>query len=260
MWLKYLISGKRKFMNYYLKKRISYFFKARHSKGHGIHSPFLFRLITQVIGNIGNFSAYPLLKAADDNVKNMLEILDINSFSQKEWTGCCHSEFLRIHKFSSKYDRLLFRLVNDFRPKGIAFYGSTFGVTLMALALADNRKVVKAQVDNDHFRSFCRRLIEVYEVENIEIFETGKPMAADFVVVQNPLDPGSCDKILSDILKQSNYQGVVIFAGIHTSPALEAVWSSHKSNPAVRVALDLFEIGIFICKRELQKEEFVLRF
>jgi hypothetical protein len=247
-------------MDYRLKKRIIYFLKARHRKGHGIHSPFLFRLITQVIENGGYFSAYPVLKAADENVKNMLEILDVETYKPIEWQKFSSHRIKQIHKLPSKYDRLLFRLVNDFKPERIDFYGSTFGLTLMALALADGRIVVKAQVENDHFRSFCRRLIEIYEVENIEITETGKPTAADFVVIQNPLDPCSCDRILSTVLLQPDFQGVVVVSGIHTSPAMEAFWDSYKCNPAVRVTMDLFEIGLFICKKELQKEEFVLRF
>jgi hypothetical protein len=244
-------------MNYYLKRRIAYFLKARHRKGHGIHSPFLFRLITQVIENTGYFSAYPVLKAADENVQNMIDILDVEAFKQKEWSN---KKLKWIHKLPSRYDRLLFRLVNDFKPERIAFYGSTFGVTLMALALADSRKVVKAQVENDHFRSFCRRLIDVYEVENIEITETGKLIAADFVVIQNPLDPDNCGRILSAVLERQAFQGLVIVCGIHTSPEMEEVWDSYKSNPAIRVTIDLFEIGLFICKNELQKEEFMLRF
>ena len=244
-------------MNYHLIKRISYFFEARHSKGHGIHSPFLFRLITQVVENDGYFSAYPLLKAAGENVLNMLRILDVEHFKQKE---CGKNELKRCHRLPSRYDRLLLRLVSDFRPREIAFYGNTFGVTLLALALADSRINVEAQVENDHFRSFCRRLAEIYEVGNITITETGKTGPADFVVIQNPLDPERCYRILKAIFSPPDFQGIVVVCGIHTSHAMESVWAGYKSNPAVRVSLDMFEIGLFICQEALQKEEFVLRF
>ena len=244
-------------MNHYLKRRISYFLKARHSKGHGIHSPFLFRLITQVIENKGHFSAYPLLNSAGENMQNMLDILDFESFRQLK---CSEHDLRNLHRLSPKYDRLLFRLVNDFAPASIAFYGSTFGVTLLALAMADRRKSVVAQLNNDHFRSFCRRLADVYEVGNIEITETGIVAAADFVVIQNPLDPENCSQILSAVLGRKDFQGTVVVCGIHYSSEMEAVWASHKSKSAVRVTLDLLEIGIFICREGLQKEEFMLRF
>ena len=55
-------------------------FRARHRKGHGIHSPFLFRLITEVMENKGHFSVYPVLKDAAVNVRNMIRILDVESY------------------------------------------------------------------------------------------------------------------------------------------------------------------------------------
>lgn len=244
-------------MKHFLKSRISYFFCARHRKGHGIHSPFLFRLITQVIENKGYFSAYPLLKSASENMHHMLEIMDMDSFRQY---NCSDRELKKLHQLPPKCDRLLFRLVNDFTPVSIAFYGSTFGVTLLALALADSRKRVVAQMHDDHFRSFCRRLTDVYEVGNIEISETGKALKSDFVVIQNPLDPEYCDRILTSVLEQSDFNGVVVVGGIHYSQSIEAVWTGHKSKDTVRITLDLLEIGIFICKKGLQKEEFMLRF
>jgi hypothetical protein len=249
-------------MKYRIQKRITYFLKARHSKGHGIHSPFLFRLITRVIENTGNFSAYPMLMAAEENVRNMLKILDKKSYQQSGtvYTGVKSKDIKRLHLLPERFDRLLFRLVNDFRPKEIAFYGSTFGATFLALALADKRIQLNAQVPNNYYRSFCRRLIEVYEVENIRITETGAVNASEFIVVQNPTDPEYCKRILSAILSLSGYEGVIVLCSIHSSTPMEEVWSECKKNPIVRISLDLFEIGIFICRNELKKEEFVLRF
>ena len=249
-------------MKYRIRKKIVYLLKARHRHGHGIHSPFLFRLITEVMENNGNYSAYPLLKAADENVRNMLRILDMKSYHAGgiSEVKCNSQEIKRMHLLPERFDRLLFRLVNDFRPEGIAFYGSTFGVTLLALALADRRVQLEAQVENDHYRSFCRRLAEVYEVANIHITETGRAVFPDFIVIQNPLNPDYCERILSQILFNPASNGVIVVCGIHASAGIEDVWMKHKKDPLIRVALDLFEIGIFICRRGLQKEEFVVRF
>ncbi len=249
-------------MKFSIRAKISYLLKARHRKGHGIHSPFLFRLITKVIENRGNFSAYPMLKAADENVRNMLKILDMKSFQQQENSNRIDNtrKSKELHLLPARFDRLIFRLVNEFRPRDLAFYGTTFGVTLLAMALADRRLKLDAQVENDHYRSFCRRLADVYEVDTIRISEKGKIAAADFVVIQNPLDPDYCQMVLSTILGASDYSGVVIVCGIHATANMKALWIKNKSNPVISVTLDLFNIGIFICRKGLQKEEFVIRF
>ncbi len=249
-------------MNYRFRKKLAYFLKARHRHGHSIHSPFLFRLITEVMENNGNYSAYPLLKAANENVRNMLRILDMKSYRLENMAehGYNVKDIKEMHQLPERFDRLLFRLVNEFRPRDIAFYGSTFGVTLLALALADRRIKLDAQVENDHYRSFCRRLVEVYEVNNVSLTPVANVTASEFVVVQNPLDPGYCDNILASVVADPSYEGVIVLCGIHTSAEMEAVWNRYKKDPVVRVALDLFEIGILVCRKGLQKEEFVVKF
>jgi len=249
-------------MQYYTLKKLEYLFRARHKKGHGIHSPFLFRLITEVMENRGYFSAYPLLKDARMNVLNMLRILDMESYQQLcvPSKGFKSGFIKKVHLLPARFDRLLFRLVNDFKPGLISYYGSTFGVTLLALALADRRTKLEAQVENDHYRSFCRRLAEVYEVENISLSGYGKVVASDFSVIQNPLNPDDCNSILTKLLDQTDYSGVVVLCGIHASEKMQNVWIRHQGNLSVRFSLDLFEIGIYICRQGLQKEDFVVRF
>ncbi|MEK7718582.1 MAG: hypothetical protein AAB347_03060 [Bacteroidota bacterium] len=248
-------------MKYCTRKWIAYLFTARHREGHGIHSPFLFRLITEVIENKGNFSAWPMLAAAEENVRNTLRMVDNASYQKlyKTVKGSDCNVIKKLHLLPGKFDRLIFRLVNEFQPRSLSFYGSTFGVTLMAMALADRRTRLVAQVENDHYRSFCRRLIEVYDIGNIDLAGVGNVAASDFVVVQNPLNPDECSRVLAQIVAQP-YNGVIILCGIHTSAEMEAVWKRYQKEQQVRIFLDLFEIGIFICKKGLQKEDFVLRF
>jgi hypothetical protein len=249
-------------MNYRTRKYIKYLFNSGHRKGHGIHSPFLFRLITEVIENKGFYSAYPLLTAAEKNVRDMLRMLDAETYQQlyDVKPGLDSSSTKKLHMLPVKFNRLLFRLVNDFRPKTISFFGSTFGVTLLAIALADRRIQLKAQVENSHYRSFCMRLMEVYEIGNISLKGFTDVIAQDFVVVQHPLNPENCRSILSQILDKPSYHGVIVLCGIHSSAEMEAVWTKFKSVETVRISMDLFEIGILICKKGLQKEDFVLRF
>jgi len=214
-----------------------------------------------VIENKGNYSAWPILAAAEENVRSTLRMVDTASYQKLYETdkGSDCNVNKRLHLLPGKFDRLIFRLVNEFQPRSLSFYGSTFGVTLMAMALADRRIRLDAQVENDHYRSFCRRLIEVYEVGNINLSGVGKISASDFVVVQDPLDPDVCSRALAQIVEQP-YDGVIVLCGIHASAEMEAVWKRYQKEPLVRISLDLFEIGIFICKKGLQKEDFVLRF
>lgn len=212
-------------MNIRTLKYIKYLIGAGHRKGHGIHSPFLFRLITEVIENRGFYSAYPLLTAAEENVRSTLRMLDGETYQQlyDAKPGSDSDSTKKQHLLPEKFNRLLFRLVNDCKPESLSFYGSTFGVTLLALALADRRIQLEAQVENSHYRSFCLRLMEVYEVGNISLKGSAEVLASDFVVVQHPLNPEDCRRILSQTLATPAYGGVVVLCGIHSSAEMEAV-------------------------------------
>lgn len=249
-------------MRFRTRQKIKYCISSRHKGGHGIHSPFLFGLITRVIENRGKFSAYPLLKSAEENVKNMLRILDMKFYHQdiQSESGLSMQEFKKLHLLPSKFDRLLFRLVNEFKPGKINFYGSTFGVTLLALSLADRRIQVRGMITDDHYLSFCRRLAEVYEINNLHLTGPGNFEVSDFIVIQNPLNSAYCARILSDVLDTEAYEGIVILCGIHETPEIEGVWEKCRRKNSVRISLDLFEIGIFICRKGLQKENFMFRF
>ena len=249
-------------MNYRIRSKISYLFHARHRKGHGIHSPFLFRLITNVIEDNGTYSAYPLLSAAEEHVRSMLKILD-----QEYWQEPAVLKIERRiplnrhqHLLPPRFNRLLFRLVNEFSPQQISFFGNTFGVSLLALALADSRIPLVAVIPDYRYRSFCQRLVDEYNLTNIGVTEIGRVDSADFLVIQHPEDPVHCERILAKIVGQPDFCGVVVVCGIHASREMEAVWNSYKQIQSIRVSLDLFETGILICKKGLQKEEFVVRF
>jgi len=249
-------------MNYRIRSKISYFLKARHRKGHGIHSPFLFRLITNVVEENGFYSAYPKLAAAEEHVRSMVRILD-KEFWQ-EPTALSKGKALPFyrpqHLLAPRFNRLFFRLVNDFSPQQITFFGNSFGVSLLALALADSRIPTNAIVPDYRYRAFCQRLVEEYEVSNVEVREIGNAIAADFLVLHYPEDPVRCEAILAEVVGRPDFKGVVVVCGIHTSRRMESVWHNYKQIQQVRIALDLFDIGLFICKSGLQKEEFVVRF
>jgi len=249
-------------MNHRICSKISYLFNARHHKGHGIHSPFLFRLITKVVEEEGFFSAYPMLAAAEENVWSMVRLLDKEFWQEPKVLTMGKSMPLcrPKHHLSPRFNRLLFRLVNDFSPQQIAFSGNSFGVSLLALALADSRIPIDAIVPDYRYRSFCQRLVEEYAVSNVAVKEIGIVNAADFLVLLYPEDAVYCEGLLAEVLGQPDFRGVVVVCGIHASSEMESVWHSYKQIQQVRIALDLFEIGIFICKSGLQKEEFVVRF
>jgi hypothetical protein len=52
----------------------------------------------------------------------------------------------------------------------------------------------------------------------------------------------------------------MIIRGIHRSAEMENIWQEVIKEKKVKVSLDLYEIGILLFRKKLQKQHFILRF
>jgi len=61
-------------------------------------------------------------------------------------------------------------------------------------------------------------------------------------------------------LKAINNETVFVFDDINWSEGMKNAWKQIKKHPSVRISIDLFFLGIVFFRKELSKEDFVIRF
>ncbi|MEP7128428.1 MAG: SAM-dependent methyltransferase, partial [Chitinophagales bacterium] len=57
-----------------------------------------------------------------------------------------------------------------------------------------------------------------------------------------------------------NDDSIFIFDDIHWSAEMKAAWNSIKAHPQVTLTIDLFFFGIVFFRKQLSKQDFILRF
>lgn len=248
-----------------LKRQISYWLNARHRRGHGIHSPYLFGLLTNVIENDGNYYAYETI----DGVWASLMRSNVKvpgSTSTHEDVPEKLKLLVRRFDLLPKYGKMLFRLINEFQPKHIVCIGPVTGMTSLYLAKADSRISVNHYDGKKELLPVTKYLLETAEVENVTIHD-GLPdfslldMKDAFVVLSYPEDPVRCHEVIQNIVRnQDEKPRVIVVNGIHQSQEMEEIWGELTTNEFVRVSLDFFTLGLAICLPDLQKENFVIRY
>jgi predicted O-methyltransferase YrrM len=67
-------------------------------------------------------------------------------------------------------------------------------------------------------------------------------------------------KYFDECLSHSQNNSIFVFDDIHWSRGMKSAWENIRQHPSVRVSIDLFSIGIIFFRRELSKEDFILRF
>jgi hypothetical protein len=253
-------------MKFRIARKLYYLKKARHRHGHGIHSPFLFCLITNVIENYKHLLAYNILRDQHERLSNLVKNNKaqpgIQTFSDSILKCSGRKSLFKAVELPLRYGRLLFRLINEFKPNNISCYGPSFGMNFLYLALPDDRIHVSCYQSENCLHQICNETLKDAGIKNVE-YPDNQDMedeSSEFVFINLPYLPDEIDKLVKAQLVSSCENNVLIIRGIHDSERMELIWNELIKNKRVRVSLDLFEIGIILCLKKLQKEHFVLRF
>ena len=246
--------------------RLNYFKRARHRRGFGIHSPFLFRLITTVVEGKRNnpqYKSFKQLKRESINFLKRTVGLELeNTFSQYNLPLSKSGKLYRKIELSLRYSKAVYRLIQYFHPTNIFYFGPTLGVNVHIACLANPKSTVYQIDDNPNLQRFAKELIlNSNEMPINYLCEGALPsIKAEFCFVNYPYDPVLSREIVQKRIEGHGIDDVLIIRGIHESKEMEDCWSELIASTEVRVTLDLFEIGIALFRKGLQKENFTLKF
>jgi hypothetical protein len=253
-------------MKFRIARKLNYLKKARHRYGHGIHSPFLFRLITKVIENKKQHSAYKILREQRDRLSNLIkdnrDQLEIQTLSDSILISSGRKNLFKAVELPLRYGKLLFRLISEFKPKSISYYGPSFGMNILYLALPDENIPVNIFQSENSLGQFGNETFKEQGITNVCIHDPEVLIdhTEEFVFINFPFSPNETDKYIKKKLDVTCNNDVMIIRSIHESAQMESIWKEIIKSERVRVSLDIFEIGIVLFKTNLQKEHFILRF
>ena len=240
--------------------------RARHRRGFGIHSPFLFRLITTVVEGKRNNIEYKnfkqLKKEAIGLLKGKVPTELESLFLQFNLPVSKSGKLYRKIELPLRYSKAVCRLIQYFQPSNIFYFGPTLGVNLLIASQANPKSTVYHIDENHNLQRFAGELIQKFNDLSINYLCGGAPpmVKAEFCYVNYPFDPVLSRKIVQKRIEEHGIDDVLIIRGIHESEEMEDCWSDLISATEVRVSLDLFEIGIALFRKGLQKENFTLKF
>ncbi len=258
-------------MNFsYLFQYIRYFFRSKHRKGFGIHSPFIFKLVTDVIEEQSPYYKYSLIeKVRQLYLKTDKEVMVENFGTGKSG----RKKISAIVKKSAKpeiYAQVLFRLVNFYKAQNILELGTSFGLTTMYLAAPDSKSKVVSIEGCKEIAEYAKLSFKRAGFENIHI-ETGNIDAClpqvltgfeklDFVFFDANHRKEATLNYFKQCLPKSHAKSVFVIDDIYWSKEMTQAWKEIKRHPEVRVTIDMFFYGIVLFDTDLQKEDYTLFF
>ena len=112
-------------------KWIRYVFLASNSRGHGVHSPFVYELINEVLNDKRNYYAYDQIEAVKSGLLLDQKVLMVEDFGAGSLRSAQSekkvSDIAAGSLSSKKFGRLLFRLANFYQRPADCRIGKFFG-------------------------------------------------------------------------------------------------------------------------------------
>lgn len=255
---------------------------------HGVHSPFVFDLVTKCFYDKTIYPEYSDLKAYRKSLlqnKNTIEVTDFGAGSRVfKSNKRVVNKIASTAGISSKRAELLFRLTRYFQPDTILEIGTSLGLATSALALGNPSAKITTLEGCPNTMAVAEQVFEVSglrfqvgannsESGKIEFINSEFSLFLKNHINDDRTKVQSYSLIYFDgnhsktatleyfelLLPTITNESVWIFDDIHWSEEMEEAWKIIQQHPKVKVTIDTFQWGIVFFRSEQEKEHFILR-
>jgi predicted O-methyltransferase YrrM len=247
--------------------------RLRAKNRHGVHSPFVYRLVDKVIYDFSSQKVYP----EAEELRRQL-ILDTRMITVTDLGAGSHVNNNRQKKISDiarnalkppQLAQLLYRLAAEMKPRSIIELGTCLGVTTVYLQKAVPGAKVYTLEGCPETAKIATETFKKAAVNNVALhtgnFDDTLPGVikgleeVDFVFVDGNHQKEATLKYFEWCLPKVNENTLLIFDDIYWSEGMKEAWTQIKAHPQVTVTIDLFWIGLVFFRKGQVKEDFLIK-
>ncbi|WP_300438604.1 O-methyltransferase [Christiangramia sp.] len=261
-------------------------FLLRSQNQHGLHSPFVYDLVTNCFYDKSNHQDYGLIKNYRNDLlrnKNLIEVTDFGAGSRvfkshkRPVFSIAKNAGITLHRA-----KLLYRLTNYLKLRNVLELGTSLGIA--ASAIAANKRTNLTTIEAcPETSKIAKQQFKKYDLNNIRLinaqFESaisnltsnlnpkpqtpnsklGNSQKFDLIYFDGNHQKEATLNYFETLLPAAHNDSVFIFDDIHWSPEMEEAWEEIKIHPEVRVTIDTFQWGLVFFRKEQQKQDFTIR-
>jgi predicted O-methyltransferase YrrM len=257
------------------KKYARYYWRGLDSKGHGVHSPFVFDFIKLVKNDKKEYPAYTAIEQRRAAMLADKTVIAVEDFGAGSGTIKTKDRMVsRIAASSLKprrFGQLLHRMVGYYKPDTIVELGTSFGISTAYLASANPSAKVYTLEGASSIAAIAASNFSLLQLPNIQLVKgsfdnTFTPLLDSLSTVDLAFIDGNHKKLptlqyFEQLLEKRSADSIFIFDDIHWSSEMEEAWEIIKAHNTVTLSIDLFFIGIVFFKSDFKvKQHFTLRF
>lgn len=252
-----------------------YWLKASNAKGHGMHSPFVYEFITDVLNDKQTYPEYHKIEELRKKLLQDQTVLEIEDFGAGSASTRSSSRTIasiaRNAAKPKKFGQLIYRIAKHYQSQHVLELGTSLGITTSYLASAHKETSVTTMEGAEAVAAVAGKNFRALEISSIKLVKGNFDETLDKVLKEMPqVDLAFIDgnhrqeptvRYFEQLLKKVSNDSIIILDDIHWSEGMENAWTQVKANPAVRCSIDLFFIGIVFFRQEFrEKRDFLIRF
>jgi predicted O-methyltransferase YrrM len=252
---------------------VKYIFMSVSRKGHGIHSPFVFDLVTRVFRNKTDPAlvyCIEMLRRRLIRDKSIIDTLDYGAGAEKRLNSLKRVSDISNSSVPEKYGRLLANMAAEFGSPLIIEFGTSLGISTLYMALACGETSIitmegcpaTAEIADRNFRETGLKNISLKTgqfVDNIpEIRSKGIRPGLVFIDGNHRKEP--LLDYFAKMAEISDNNSVIIIDDINYSKEMEEAWQEIKQFSKVSLTIDIFRMGIVFFRKGIGRKDYIIRY
>ncbi len=263
-----------------LARRYAWFYLHAKTK-HGVHSPFVYQLVTEILEDTTEYPAYKEVEQLRHNLLNNRMVTEIEDYGVTTEPGKFELKERRISEITAKsakppkWGKLLYRLCRYYQVANVLEIGGSLGLSAAYQALGS---IDSGQEPDFLSLEGSKNLVELarMNMHDLNLQDTVKfvqgPFSKtlddaidhfdtlDFAFIDGNHRKEPTISYFERLLPKIHNDTIFVIDDIYWSAGMAEAWELIKEYPEVTVTVDLFYLGIVFFRREQAKEHFLIRF
>jgi predicted O-methyltransferase YrrM len=250
-------------------KYLQHYFTAKHYKGFGVHSPFVYHFTKFVIYEKNPFYIFSDIEYLRQSLlkdRRKITVTDFGTGKSRERTI---KSIARSSLKEAEYGRLFLRIINYCGCRNVLELGTSLGITTAYLASGAKNIACTTIEGCPETAKVAIAGFEKLKLDNINLVlgnldevllpQLEKNSGLDFVFIDANHRYEALMRYFEQLLPNLNDNSMLIVDDLYWSAGMEDAWNAIKQHPKVMVTIDLFQLGIVFFNPHLNKKHYKMR-